>query len=310
MPAMRPRGSWLAAALLAWALCIVGSGCSAHGPGRQDDRQAPGAELPGYEALFEAAERRNGTLDRLWATAVTSLRYTDAQGERRRDQGEGHFQLARPGSLALFIGKLGETYLVLGSDLERYWWLERLEERVAYVGQSSLALERSTAVLGVPLLPSDLVLAMDLARWPEPGGDEVRGVDWSGLEGVDPARTARVLLYQAGRSRAVHVDVFTLEPVAVEILTDRGEALAVSRLSGYETVRNLVGAPVAPRVPTRVQVELPSADARLELTLGQPEMSERRPKASAFDLEGLLRAFGIGRVVDLDERRVSAGAGR
>ncbi|MGP1271929.1 MAG: hypothetical protein ACTS22_01205 [Phycisphaerales bacterium] len=284
------------------------SGCAARNSLESDDgdRAAP---LPTYEALYEGAERRIGTLDRLWAVAVVGLRYTDESGERRRDQGEGHFQMVRPSQLALFVGKLGEPYLILGSNESRYWWIERLDEPVATVGLHAEAAGMSTEAIGVPVMPSDLLLAMDVQRWPAPGGPGVAGVSWSDRDGVDRSRTAAVELIEGDRRRVVHVDVFTMDPVAVDVQTLAGDLIATSELSEPDRVTNRIGAAVEPRMPMRVVVDVPAAEARIELYLKRAEMSERRPRSIVFDLEELLDRFRVQRVRRIQSPSAAMGAG-
>ncbi len=285
-----------AAAVTALVLVLVG--CTGT-PDRPPDPE-PEAQLPSYETIYAGAERRIGTLERLWAASVTSLRYVDAEGERRRDQGEGHFQMQRPGSLAVFIGKLGETYLILGSDATRYWWIELLDDRVAYVGRSDEAQQSSEATLGVPVLPSDLLLALDLERWPEPGSPRVLGVEWSTLDGVDRGRTVAVTIDELGRIRRVHVDTVSLDPRAVELLTKDGEVFASSRLSQHARVLNRIGAPVEPRIPMRAEIDLPAAEARLEISLSRAAMDPRKPRPVVFDFDELLDRFGVGTVRQIE----------
>ena len=284
------RASFVAAAL---AGVLLMAGCT-NGPETPIDAPDERAfELPTYEEMYAGAERRIRTRDRLWAASVTSLRYVDAEGERRRDQGEGHFQMQRPGSLAVFIGKLGETYLILGSDTSRYWWIELLDERRAYVGDTEQARISSVEAIGVPVLPGDLLLALDMERWPEPGSERVLDVAWSTLATLDRSRTAAVTFEESGRQRRVHVDVVSLDPLAVELVDESGEVFAFSSLSQHGRVLNRIGAAVEPRIPMRAEIDLPSADARLELSLSRAAMDPRKPRPVVFDFETLLERFRV-----------------
>ncbi len=295
------RGSLVAVAASVLAL-VAGCTSTPETPLHVSDR--PAAALPTYETIYAGAERRIGTLDKLWARSVTSLRYTDAEGERRRDQGEGHFQLQRPGSLAVFVGKLGETYLILGSDTSRYWWIELLDERLAYVGDTDQARSSSVEAIGVPVLPGDILLALDLERWPEPGSPRVLGVDWSAHADLDRSRTLAVTFDESGRTRRVHVDAFSLDPLAVELIDDAGQVFARSSLSQHGRVLNRVGAAVEPRIPMRAEIDLPAADARIEISLSDAAMDPRKPRPVVFDFETLLDRFGVDTVRHLG----SAGA--
>jgi hypothetical protein len=284
------------AAAAALAMLVVVAGCTPRSSTPLDEPVEPAVELPSYETIYAGAERRVGTLERLWAASVTSIRYVDADGERRRDQGEGHFQMRRPGSLAVFIGKLGETYLILGSDASRYWWIELLDERMAFVGDTDLARVSAVESIGVPVLPGDLLLALDLDRWPAPGSPRVLGVAWSDHPDLDRSRTVAVTFDESGRTRRVHLDAVSLDPFAVELIDEAGEVFASSRLSRHGRVLNRIGAPVEPRIPMRAEIELPAAEARLEISLSRAAMDERRPRPVVFDFEELLNRFRVGTV--------------
>lgn len=269
------------------------AGCRATPDTPLEEPGETAAQLPSYETLYAGAERRVGTLEKLWARSVTSLRYTDAEGERRRDQGEGHFQMQRPGSLAVFVGKLGETYLILGSDTSRYWWIELVDERLAYVGDTEQARASSIEAIGVPVLPGDLLLALDLERWPTPGSERVLGVEWSDHPGLDPARLAVVSFDESGRTRRVHVDTVSLDALAVELVNEDGVVFATSSLSQHGRVLNRVGASIEPRVPMRAEIDLPAAEARIEISLSQAAMDPRKPRPIVFDFETLLDRFRV-----------------
>lgn len=263
------------------------------------------AALPTYAEVYAKAEERVGALDRFWAIAVVGLRYRDAEGEARREQGEGHLQVVRPSHVALTIGKLGETYLLLGCDAERFWWIERLETRRAYVGGQegarNLALER----VGVPVLPTDVLVLADMVRWPEPG---------SGYAGrvvrADEAGLLAVEFEESGRVRRVTLTRNVFDPVGVELFAEDGALVARSELSQHQRVDNRIEPLLAQRVPSRINIDVPSAESRIELNLSRMEISERRPKALVFDLDELIERFGIDEVIRLEEvGPVASGAG-
>lgn len=289
--------------MCAGALVCLLSGCRTS-DGRDD---APLEPLPTYEEVQARAEERVGALDRLWARASVGLRFTDEDGDRRREQGEGHFQIVKPRNVALTIGKLGETYLLLGCNDEHFWWIERVEEHVAYVGDQQNARDLAIQRVGVPVLPTDLLELADLNAWPapgEPGAGVVREIERTDL---DPARFFAVEFEDEGRTRIVYLTRLAFEPVGVDLITPSGELAARSQLLGMTQVLNHIEPLKQQRVPTRILVDVPSADSRIELSLGSLEISERRPRSIVFDLDELIKRMSVERVVDL-ERMERGGA--
>ena len=79
----------------------------------------------------------------------------------------------------------------------------------------------------------------------------------------------------------------------------------------HERVLNHIEPTRQQRVPSRMKVDVPSAESRIELNLKDMEISDRRPKAVVFDLDGLIRRFGIDEVIRLEDvRPVAQGDGK
>ncbi len=269
------------------------------------------APLPTYEEVYAQAESRVGALGRFWARATVGLRYRDAEGERHYEQGEGHLQFVRPSRVALTIGKLGETYLLLGCDDERFWWIERLDIKRAFVGGQSGARDLAIERVGVPVLPTDLLILADLEPWPEPGSDRAGRVVEAVREGLDPAQVFAVEFNESGRTRRVYLTRSVFDPVGVDLYADDGKLVAGSELSMHQRVLNHIEPTRQQRVPSRVKIDVPSAESRIELYLKDMEISTRRPKPVVFDLEGLIRRFSIDEVIRLEDvRPVAQGVGR
>lgn len=256
----------------------------------------PADTLPAYEQVARAWNDRLAGLTRVWSPGVVRVRYPDADGEERVDQGEGHFQFVAPDALALTIGKLGETYLHAGASGERYWWIDRQDEGVAFVGRRDRAAERAAESLGVPVNPSDLADLMGLAAW-APDGGEVRAGP-----ALQTGPTIDVLAPVPGGRRLARLDADTLRPVRVERWDGQGRLLASCDLSD-ETDVVVRGSGVRPRLASRYLVQTGDERASVRLTLSAPESSPDRPRPIAFDLDALLRAYNIARVVDVDEER-------
>jgi hypothetical protein len=257
--------------------------------------------LPTYDEVYARAEERVGAIDRFWATAVVGLRYVDAEGKKRRQQGEGHFQVVKPANVALTIGKLGETYLILGCDDDQFWWIERLEENVAYVGDQQGARDLAFRRMGVPVLPTDLLMLADLNAWPAAGTNASGVVAECERDDFDASQIFAVKFVEPDRTRVVYLTRLAFEPVGVDLISPSGELIARSNLSNFVRVLNRIDPLRHQRVPTRVTVDVPSAESRIEMTLSRAEISNRRPKPLVFDLNELIRRFRIDTIVRLED---------
>ncbi|GAB5495961.1 MAG: hypothetical protein Phyf2KO_10410 [Phycisphaerales bacterium] len=286
-------------------LVVLVAGCQARPTPLTDDPPEP---LPTYEDVHASSQERVGSLDRFWADAAVGLRFKDADGDSRREQGEGHFQIVKPSSVALTVGKLGETYLLLGCDDDRFWWIERLDERIAYVGDQNGARDLATARVGVPVLPTDLLKLADLNAWPEPGSPEAGNVIEIERGDLDASKIFAVEFDEGDRKRVVYLTRLAHQPVGVDLVTDAGEIAARSQLLGFERVLNRIDPLNHQRVPSRILVDVPSAESRIELSLSRMEISNRRPRALVFDFDELVRRFRIDTVVPLED--IELGAGR
>ena len=298
-----------AIATLIFVMCVVLLSACRAGPTQiAPDVAGP---LPTYEEVYAQAEARVGALDRFWARATVGLRYKDAEGERHYEQGEGHLQFVRPSQVALTIGKLGETYLLLGCDDERFWWIERLNTKRAFVGGQNGARDLAIERVGVPVLPTDLLFLADLVPWPLPGDAYAGKVIDADRDGLDPSAVFAVEFNESGRTRRVYLTRTVFDPVGVDLFSDDGRLIASSELSMHERVLNHIEPTRQQRVPSRMKVDVPSAESRIELNLKDMEISDRRPKAVVFDLDGLIRRFGIDEVIRLEDvRPVTQGDGK
>lgn len=287
----------LAAVFLSAMLLLAG--CA--GPGETETSRpvAPRALEPGTkDAIFDAWANRVVGLERLWARVTVVVDTVDAEGEPVREQAEGHLQIVQPRRVALTLGKLGETYLFLGSNDERYWWFDTVDRdrRVAVTGRHAVVTPRKAAALGVPVHPLELIELLGIVA-PTP---EDR-VAFRAEPGPAAGEIALVRDLPAGRLTWV-VDDQRFEPVRVEIADDTGAVVLAAAHEAYGFARVRENLAARPRVPGRVIVEVPGIPARVRLALYEPENREIRPVA--FDYERLLRAFRIDTVRDLDAESV------
>lgn len=265
---------------------------------------------PAYSEVASAFNQRVELLHRLWArtTLIVEQPDPDDPGGRLRDQAEGHLQLERPDRFALSVMKLGDIYFYLGSNEERYWWIDRLsEERIALFGRHARATPERAELLGIPIHPLDMMDLLGVTPLPDdsgtPIGPTTEGrVAWaeSGLLSVEvPARWG---------SRRVVFDPATYEPVRVEMLDSTGAVSLVSELSRYNPIRVRGRGLPGPGVARRAVIEAPRHGATLTIDLYEPENKEISEQA--FSFEALVRAYVRGgEVIDLDAIADEAGAG-
>lgn len=287
-------------ALAAAALALLAlGGCVSEQRG--GPREGP---PPSYAAISRAWNERVDGLDRLWARAVVRVEGKDAEGKRLSEQAEGHLQIEQPDRLALSLGKVGETRLHLGSDGERYWWLDSIDpdHAVALVGRHELVTSRKAAALGLPVHPLDLIELLGITELPATG----RATGWSkdGSLAVFnvPARWG---------SRWIWVDPDTLEPRKMALADEDLKILAEAELEKYEIVRIDGDATRHPEVATRVIVRTPAFDGFVRMTLYEPR--NRAISAKAFDLAALEARYGTQEEIDVDDPALWAdaeGAGR
>lgn len=250
----------------------------------------PPVIAPDAAAIVAGHNARVQGLDRLWARATVQVRGRDAEGNRFREQAEGHLQIVQPGRVALSLGKLGDTLFYLGAGDELYWWLDLSDSdhRVATVGRHSEATPEKTGRLGIPVQPRDLILL--LAITPVDESAAVTGWDETG-------RLAVIETQHGTLTRRLMIDPTTFETLRVELVGADGETIT-AELEGYDYATVVGDATLSPRVAGRVLVTTPQFDGQLRLSLHgckNKPISER-----VFDVVGLMDRFGIEHVVDID----------
>ncbi len=265
------------------ASCALLGACNG-GPDRIERGDAP--------AFLESAALYNDQVEllaRVRADAVIRIRYTDDDGKRRTEQGEGLLQVVRPDRLALSVNKVGQRLFWFGCDGSRYWWFDLTgDERLGAFGLHERFEENA---VGLGIHPLDLVqllgiTPLDIAhpgrtQWSEDGrqlGVTTRTADAGYLRiWLDPERywAQEVELFDAERN------------LVARSLLSRHLGVDIAGRGGYR-----------PRMPGRILVEDPSSGAELRLTLYAPRDSVIADEA--FDLRTLVETLRPDRVVDLD----------
>ncbi len=275
------------------------AGCRA-APGPKGD--APSGPLPSYAAIAEVYNARVAGLDRVWARSVVRVWYPDREGEEATDQVEGFFQYLRPNGLNLSFKKLGETYAALGSNDDRYWWIELREERVAWVGEHARATPDRARELSLPVQPLDLIRLLGVLPLPEPGSGPTPAVTRP-----RPGGPVQVTVFpMPGTDRSLmkgarySLDPRTFEPVRIELLDAGGRVAMDAALSRYTPVTVAGGRPGG-SMATQIQASLDRGERRMKLWLNDAENSGRRPREQAFDLDAVLDSLQVMDVRSIDE---------
>lgn len=282
-------------AAMAVAVVLLGAGL----PGCRCRPQSSGAGpegpivrqgKPDYAALASAYNPRVSSLVRIWASMVVRLTYADADGVIRDEQFDGVVQYVAPSKALLTFRKYSQEFALLGSDGERYWWIELDKVKRATIGRHDMATPERLARAGLPVHPLDLVELLALTPLPPEGEAE-----WS-----KDGRWAVVTVPARNGVRKVWIDPATHEPGRVQIVGAGGVVLAESGLKKFENMA-LKGASadaLRPRVPTHVTVE--AGKTRLILDISQQQDDPARFRPATFSFEKLTGLYGIEAFQDLD----------
>lgn len=291
----------LAATFVGAATLICGcAGNGAGGGGALDAR--PDASLPSYEEVASRYNDRASLLGRVWARAVVEMRFLDAEGRRKREQGEGHLQFVAPARFALSVGKLGEVIVYLGCDEQRFWWFERGDADRVSVCRHANAGAPCAEGAGLPAHPLEIIDLMGVLELPLRGGRVQRST--RGEIVVDlPGRGSGPDGPGAGGFTRIALDPTTYEPTLIGVYA-RGNAkpLLLARLEEYANVQIAGRGSIAPRMASRVVITHAESDTEIRLSLaGMTDgVREGRIPSEAFDLQALLRVFSPAEVRVLD----------
>lgn len=303
---MKKRARWVLGAAVCAGVGVAGWGCGRAGTTSGDEPPAAGPRgkaAPDYATVAKKYNERVELLGRLFARTLVELTFTDEEGKRRSEKGEGFLQVVRPDRLAMSMSKVGKRLFWFGSDGERYWWIDLVEHKKAYVGRHAnydKLRERGTVQPGLGLRPLDIIQM--LGTTPLPMKDRGGGggtTQWSS----DGKRIGITVARDGGFVRT-WVDPDSYEPSKIELLDKAGKALVVADLSQYEHVelRNRGGN--TPRVAQRViiggQKGGPLADSLVSIWLAGIE--DHRVNDDAFKFDVVLDEVGVAKtdVVDVD----------
>lgn len=277
--------------LLCLSVLLGPAGCEIT-PKRPDSRVSVDAPVPSYSAVAERYNRRVARLDKVWARISMRVSGIDKEGNKIDEQAEGHLQVIRPDKLALSITKLGETYFYLGSNERQYWWIDLHEDKRALVGRHEKATPQLAARFDVPVHPLDLLELLGITPLP-PGSAATTAWTRDGrwLEVTLPGRWGR---------RRLLLDPAGYQPARIELLDTRGKLLVAAELQAPQPVVVRCDS-ATPPMASLYEIDLVSTGAHITLRLYEPENRCDRQKLTPFDLDALLKAYGVTTIESLDE---------
>ncbi len=274
---------------------------------KQQPKPAPDLPPPTYADIANAYNARAARLQRVWARAVVSVDFTDDEGNRRWEQGEGHFQVIQPSKMALSAGKLGEVMLWIGCDTDRYWLIDAKEKHRAWVGKHSAATRQKIESLGVPAAPRDLLALAGITPLPNPTNDQR----------LDPqprwSNDKKTLIFDADRTGTrwrYFINPKTYEPSRIEVIDPAtSEPILTATLELYDNLTIRGDGTLPPRIATRFRCLHHPSGSTLGLSI--TDMIDGGPtklREQNFDFDALHELLGIKDTIDLDAPRPAAAA--
>lgn len=236
---------------------------------------------------------RTTRMTSLWARASVVIEGEDAEGRDLRERAEGHFQIIPPDRVAMSLGKIGNTNLYFGSDETYYWWFDMIDgdNKVATVGRHAYATPEKIESLGLPIDPLDLIDTLGITPLPTDMGQIVARQGPEAGSVVLSAPTRRGV-------RRYTLDETTAEPSRVELIGAGGVPVLDVTLSRYRLLKNLDQGEAPLRAPGWIVVQMRGFNGEVRFSLEEHDRRKIRPVA--FQVDRLIDAYGIQRLIDLD----------
>lgn len=246
----------------------------------------------------EVAEGYNATVaqfDKLFLRTYVRLAWQETDGEGntsyRSEAGDGKIMYASPGNTVLTVEKLSRVYLWAGSNDERYWLFDQIDEsnKVAYIGRYDASGTGDARMLPIPFRPDAVPYLL-------------------GLVALDPALDSPVYRYDgqyliepAGMRLRMLIDPATSRPTRVDLLNERGWSLVTCKLTGQFGVE-VEGVPSQrwPSVCDDAELFVSGQASNMSIELIHATTNPRRVRDRLFDLDVLMGSLKPDVVVDLD----------
>lgn len=311
---MRTRGNrWCVRACSIAALLIIcgtNAGCESWQFWKSDEPKSDAVTkasapkpktkaAPPFGDVARAYNARVAPLDRVFAWTNLKLTYFDEKGEKRTEDPEGTLQIVRPDKLSLTLGKAGTTLFRLGSDPDRYWWIDLTDKDkpIAAVGKHSKFSDQTARRIGLAIQPLDLIRLLGVV----PINVSSKGATQWSEDGKQVGVTSAI--GERGFQRVL-LDPESLTPQEIELFSKDRQLIARAVHEGVEYVEvtrkdvpQLMGAERA-RMPSRVFITHFESGTEVRITL--TGVKDGKIIDAAFNLDEILRRNNVERVIDLD----------
>lgn len=259
------------------------AGCRTLPAGLTDD------EMLSYQQIAERHNERVEGLSNLYSRGVIEIRWRDGDG-RHFEQGNLDLWLELPRRTALRVEKLGNVFLWLGSDEERFWLFDMLGDETVLLTAHHDSAIRGTGLLTVrPLALLDLA---GLSALPETEGTIEYDGELDAWVVTAPGQGGMMRMYMHRTS---------LLPLRVESLDEAGDVAYTSeiRLTRYRTAAR-PGVPPSQfgHMPTLIDITSAQppgegiTSGEIKIALGTPTgRVDDQPMDRVFDLDRLMRSM-------------------
>ena len=274
-------------------------------------------DVPTYGEIAQKQNRRAENAPRYWAPTDVQLDWTDEDGKRHVESGDGLLIFVQPDRVAMTFSKVGEIGFWAGCNEEMFWVFEGGDDPVAYVARNENAFHPDCDSLPIAIHPLELIDLLGLFSFPmiEDGdaGGHAAADAANGMVAGDPRISddrKYIVVDVPGRwsLRRVYLDPTYLLPRRVEIVSrdDPSIVHAWSELDGYVDLRvmSVEGAPAPPKVPTKMKLHQSGMDGVVSISAYKPrDRSSRGPiPPKVFEYRAVARSMTPNRRVVLDAR--------
>ena len=273
--------------LLTVLVCVCASillfGC----PPKSTENSQVRNTRPDATAIIESHNLNASRLKQIDATGVLQIRWVQSNGRTREEQGEAHLWIDQPRKTALRVSKLGEDLFWIGSDQERFWLFDLLDDDNTSLithphGTSLVWGDGADAIELQPLALLDLMGVTELRQ--TDGEPTYSDTDQCWLIPVSGAAGPLLIAW----------DPTTRIVRGLKLLDQDGDVRMTSSLRRRASVDIFDGVAFErPQMATLIDFEVPDGRGRLKLALEQDVFGDLgdQPVDRLFNLDVLRRRF-------------------